>query len=66
MVLKIVYWATTIIAAAMLLLDVIYLTGSAQWSPLSTTLATRSISGWFSASPSRPPASSCSCRGSVC
>jgi hypothetical protein len=30
MVLKIVYWATTIIAAAMLLLDVIYLAGSAQ------------------------------------
>jgi hypothetical protein len=30
MLLKIVYWATTIIAAAMLLLDLIYLTGSAQ------------------------------------
>src|SRR2546428_12664035 len=30
MVLKIAYWATTIIAAAMLLLDLIYLTGSAQ------------------------------------
>ena len=30
MVLKIVYWATTIIAVAMLLLDLIYLTGSAQ------------------------------------
>jgi hypothetical protein len=31
MVLKVVYWATTLIAAAMLLLDVIYLTGSPQW-----------------------------------
>jgi len=30
MVLKIAYWATTAVAAAMLLLDVIYLTGSAQ------------------------------------
>lgn len=30
MALKIVYWATTIIAGAMLLLDLIYLTGSAQ------------------------------------
>jgi len=30
MVLKIVYWATTIVAAAMLRLAVTYLTGSAQ------------------------------------
>ena len=30
MVLKTAYWATTIIAAAMLVLDLIYLTGSAQ------------------------------------
>jgi hypothetical protein len=30
MALKIAYWATTTIAAVMLLLDVIYLTGSAQ------------------------------------
>jgi hypothetical protein len=30
MALKIVYWVTTIIAAAMLLMDLIYLTGSAE------------------------------------
>ncbi len=30
MVLKIVYWATTVIAAAMLLMAVTYLTGSAR------------------------------------
>ena len=31
MLLKIVYWATTVIAAAMLLMNILYLTGSEQW-----------------------------------